>query len=825
MHVPHVPQMPFADDLRYVLRSLRRSPGFTATVVLSFALGIGANAAMFGIINRVLLRGPEHVTDVNQVRRLRAKAFFPGLGDETTSIFGYVSYAILRDQARTIERVAGYSWAYPHSLGKGPDARKVSAGYATWDMFPLLGVRPALGRFFSAGEDRPPVGAFVVVLSYGLWQSDFAGDTKVLGSTILVNGKPYTVVGVAPRDFTGPDLSAVDAWLPMTLTGSGDNWWTSWNSSWLQILVRVKPDVPAAAVDNEVTQLQHRNYTGYGGGPFGKATFFVTPLDVDENGRERQEVTVSRWLSGVSLVVLLIACANVMNLMLARATRRRREVAVRLAMGISRARLVRLLVTESLVLAFIASVVALLFAHWGGAAIRGLLLPYVWWPGGSVNSDVLLFSAALTAVVGVVVGLAPAAQARSLDLTQSLKAGTQQAGAQRSSLQTTLLFVQSALSVVLLIGAGLFLHSLTRARGVDLGFSPERYVEARLNLPSDDNASVQDLMQRNARERETYRRVVERLHSMKDVSSAAIAVGSPFGMDAVTTLRVPGRDSIPRLASGGPFISTVSAGYFEATGTRLLSGRLFTDADREGSERVTVVNETMARTLWPDRAAIGECIQIGMSPCSRVVGIVGDVRRHALREAPVMQYYVPTGQQGSFGGAVLVVRPSGDPAAFMPVLQRVIREVAGVSAGVKLKQDDVDGLSQSWRAGTLLFGIFGGVALAIAAIGLYSVIAYLVAQRTHEFGVRLALGATARRVITMVLSRGVTVALVGLVSGIAVALGAGKFLEPLLFETTARDPLVLGGVSIVLLVVTVVACLVPARRAAAVDPIEALRAE
>lgn len=815
------------DDLAYVTRSLRRSPGFTATVVLSFALGVGANAAMFGIVNRVLLRGPEHIIDADNVRRLHARAFISGFGDSPTSFFAYVSYAILRDHAHTIERAAGYVWQGKYKLGKGADTRDISVTLATWDFFPLLGVRPALGRFYAADEDRPPNGTPVVVISHDLWKNTFAGDTAILGSSIQLNGKSHVVIGVAPENFTGPELSPMDAWLPLTLSGGEANWWTSWNMNWIGIIVRLKPGVSAAAVDHEITTLQQRSYAGSAGNPTGKARFFVLPLNLDQSGREPNEVAVARWLTGVAIVVLLIACANVANLLLARVTRRRREVAVRLAVGISRARLMRLLLTESLLLAIAGCAVGLLLARWGGATIRGLLLPYVWFPGGTLNRDVLLFSTAVTALMGVTVGLVPALQARSVELTRSLKAGSQQAGGHRGVMQTPLLLTQSALSVALLIAAGLFLRSFAKARSVDLGFTPDRFVEAWLNFPSPEkgDANMDAFRARVAREADVSLRLVDRLRSMKGVEHAALAIGSPFGAEFSVSLQVPGYDSIPQLPGGGPFTSIVTPGYFETVGMRMLRGRTFTMADRKGSERVAIVNETMARTLWPGKTALGECIRVGVDPCSSIVGIVADARRHNLREQPVMQFYLPWGQGSGISGSVIVVRPTGNPAAFTPTVQRVTHEVAGVSTRVNVKQDDIDPLARTWRVGTMLFSIFGGLALAVAAIGLYSVIAYMVAERTHEFGVRLALGASRRRVIAAVMSRGMLVTGVGLLAGISLALLAGKFLEPLLFETRARDPLVLFAAAGVLIIVAATACLVPAWRAASVDPILALRTD
>jgi predicted permease len=816
----------FLDDLRYVARSLARTPAFTITVVLTFALGIGANAAMFGIIDRLLLRGPEYVVSPERVRRLY-RTSDQGRGQETDQALGYVTYAILRDQSRLLAGVAAYA-PIELTFRTGTQAERLRASYATWDLFPLLGVHPLLGRFFSVDEDRPPTGQRVVVLSHDFWQRGFGGDIAILGTSVRFDGESYTVVGIAPRGFTGADLARVDAWIPMSLVRTMPDWPTTWHAEWLRIVARLKEGTTADAASAEVTQLYRRNYTGNDRRQT-EARMTLRPTSYGESGHERPEASVSRWLAGVSMIVLLIACANITNLLLARAMRRKREIAVRLAIGISRTRLVRLLMAESFLLAVAGGVAGLVLAYWGGALIRTLLLPNVAWTTSPVDSRVFALALTLAVATGAVVGLIPAVQASRFDLTASLKTGSRQAGTQRSRLRSSLLFSQSALSVVLIVGAGLFVRSLLNVRSLDLGFQPDRVLSADFAWGSMGKVSSAQAQQEPARRRSVLERAVDRLRTMPGVEQAAIAIGTPFGNAFGVGLRVPGYDSIPALGGGGPWISAVTAGYFETTGMRLLDGRSFANADRAGSERVTIVNEPMARALWPGEHAIGKCLQIfdDALPCAQVVGVVAEVRRFALREQPAMQYYVPFGQEVGMGGSVLLVRPAGNLDAFVPALRRVLNEIDPNIAYVRIgsMQNNIDPLVRPWRLGATLFGIFGALALVIAAIGLYSVIAYMVAQRTQEFGVRLALGATTQRILSLVLSRGMSVSAAGLVAGLVVALYAGRFLEPLLFETSGHDPVVLGGAMLVLLGVSILACLLPARRATRVDPVIALRAE
>jgi predicted permease len=809
-------------DLRYVMRSLGRARGFTAVAVLTLALGIGANAAMFGIIDRLLLRGPAHVQDPDRVVRLYGTVTRPGSGSRTSSSFGYVTYALMREQARLLDGAAAYASPNPVVVGTGDDGAAVPVARATWDFFPLVGVRPALGRFFSRDEDLPPDGRRVVVLGHSLWRRQFAGDSAIIGREARVGGETYTVVGVAPEGFTGVELQPVDAWLPLSLTHPVTNWPTAWNAQWLVVLARLKASATSDAASAEATAIYQR---GYGGTNQARARAVLAwqPTRFAENGREAPETAVARWLVGVSLVVLLVACANVANLLLARGFSRRREVALRLAIGISAWRLRRLLLLESLVLALAGCIAGLILAWWGGAAIRALLLPDVAWLHGPVDARVFAVAAGLALACGLAIGLVPAWGAARVALAPALRTGSAQAGSQRASLRSALLFAQCALSVVLLVGAGLFVTSLQRARGVPLGFDPSRVVRVQIGWPRAENAPAEP-----ERRAQVYAAALERLRATPGISKAAIAVGTPFGFSFGVDLRVPGYDSIPALPGGGPYLSVVTDDYFDVMQTRVADGRAFTTADRAGSERVVVVNEPMARTLWP-RGAIGQCMYVFSDtlPCARVVGVVAEMRRNALREPPAMQYYVPLGQEQGVGGSALMILPGRSVESVEPMLRQMLREIDPSILGLRVEPlpSVIDPLHRQWKLGASLFSLFGLLALVITAVGLYGVIAYLVAQRTAEFGVRMALGATRRGIVGLVVAGGLPVAAAGLATGLVVALLAAPSVQGLLFESSARDPRVIAGAGLALLIVAMAACVIPAARAARTDPVTALRAE
>jgi predicted permease len=822
-------------DVRYAVRGLRREPLFAAFVIVTLALGIGANAAMFGVADRLLLRGPEHIVAPDRVMRVYLHEVVPGEGEFSGNTFGYVMYDVLAHGAHTFDGVAAYV-ASPHNqtiLGHGTDARLIQQGQATSSLFPMLGVTPALGRFFTAEEDSRLGAQRVAVISYALWQRDFEGNRSVLGKSVLLRDVPYTIVGVAPRGFTGPQLAKVDVWLPASLhvtMSTRDDWSRTWHVQWMEVVVRLKPGITREQAAVDATAAYQHAYNG-GSKEDAHADLFVAPLSYNDDGKESTEVSVSRWLVGVAFVVLLIACSNVANLLLARAVRRRREVAVRLALGAGRRRLLQLLLTESLTLAALGGAAGLAIAWLTAQFMRGVLLSDVEWTSSPVDGRVLAVTAVIALGVGILTGLVPALRASRPDLTSSLKSGVREGGMQGAKLRAALSVAQAALSIVLLAGAGLFAKSLSSLRSLDLGMQPGSMLVVSPRwaaiAPGDSAAQAAE----RARRERVLADALDQVRRLHGIEAASLAIGLPFRSGYQQFLRVPGWDSIPH-AGGDASVSAVTSGYFASAGTRLLGGRVFTAADRVGSEPVAIVSDLMARTLWPKGDAIGQCLYTSPTRtdntiCARIVGIVADVHRFRLREKPSMHYYIPFGQERGMGGTYLVMRPHGDPSTAIPELRTLVQRLDPTIEFVDAStlQSDIDPEARPWRLGATVFGMMGVLALLVAAVGLYSVMSYLVAQRTHELGVRIALGASGGNIVAIVLRSSVGMTLLGIGIGLGLALAAGRFIEPLLYGTSSRDAGVLGGVSAAMLAVAVMAAVIPAMRAKRTDPMEALRAD
>jgi predicted permease len=583
----------------------------------------------------------------------------------------------------------------------------------------------------------------------------------------------------------------------------------------------------------DATNAHRRSYDGPNEN-VANARISVGPLRFGRSGKESSEALISRWLAGLSVVVLLVACANIVNLLLARAVKRRREMAVRVALGAGRARLLRLLLMSSLALAMIGAAAGLIVAAAAGTLVRRLLLPEVDWTSGPVDGHVLGFSLLVALVTGVAIGLLPALRAGSVDIVSSLKAGVREGGGNRSVVRGLLMMAQAALAMLLLVGAGLFVRSLDRVRGLDLGLRPERVVWLAPRWPRIPETTTPADRTREETRRDMFANgVLERIQAAPGVEHAAVTIGMPFGTTMSITLRIPGRDSLPHLPGGfrDPDVSVASPDYFATMGTRLLRGRTFSATDGFGTERVAIVSETMAKTLWPGGNALGECLLIGggvpQPDCSRVVGIVQDVRRSRIHEDPLMHYYVPFGQVPKLTGSELVVRPRGEAAASITTLRALVREadpsITYVDAGTL--QDRIDPQIRSWRIGAMMFSLFAVLALIVAAVGTFSLVSYLVEQRRHEIGVRVALGARAIDVVTLMLQGAIGISAAGVAVGAVIALAAGRLIQSLLFETSAQDPAVIGSVAFVLISVSIVASVLPALRARRVDPITALRDE
>lgn len=811
------------DATAATLRTLKRSPGLALAVVLTMALGVGANVAMFGILDRLLLRPPDGITRPDALRRVAITT----QGDSGPPPQFALTYPDVQDlrEHRGLVGVAAFEHGREVTVGSGPDAESVRARLVSHDFFDVLGVRAEIGRFPTAEEDEPGVPG-TVVLSWSYWQGRFGGDRGVLGSSLEIGGEPYVVVGVTPRGVTGISLTPTDLWMPIetafSALGGRQGWQDERRSWWVQAVVRIEneADWPATAAEADAI------YRAAGGDAWvgarraeDRRTFTFEPIStvIDAN-----EAHIVKWLVGVSIVVLLIACANVANLFLARAARRRKDVAVRLALGVSRPRLVGEMALEAVILASLGGLVALALAGWGAEALRRVLLPDVLMD--PLGPRVLGFTAVVSMLAGLVAGVGPAIRATRVDPDRSIRAGVQGSSGQHRRLLGGLVVAQTGMTVLLLVGAGLFVKSLGTLRAMDLGLEVDRLLLVRLETTGAD-LDVRESIDLHRRAAEVARRVV-------GVESVGLTV-APLGWGFYSRLRVPGVDSLPPMPGGGPYYWTVDEEYFRTTGIEVLEGRAFEPTDDEHGERVAVVSATMADSLWHGNA-LGQCLIVGAGapdgdpPCTTVVGVVPDVARQGFLDEPYFGYYLPLSQRPTEDRvAGLYVRTLGATSPVAAEVASALRtEVSGVRfARVESLRSRLDPQARTWDLGATLFSLFGGLALAVAAIGLYSLLTFNVAERTRELGIRIALGADRRRLLRQVMGDASRLAVAGALGGLLTAWLLAPRVGELLFGVAPHDAAVFATVALLLAAVTLLASLVPARRATRVDPIDALRTE
>lgn len=813
-------------EVRHTVRSLAREPRLAVFVVLTLALGIGGTAAMFGLVDRLFLSGPAHVEAPEELVRLYL--FFDEsdrFGPRTHPWIPYRTAEAVREGTTQFTGVTLFKTQ--EVLVRAADRPRVlqvsTVGPAYFD---LLGVSPAAGRLLG-GDDRD-----AAVISHELWTTEFGADPGVIGRAALeLPGLRPVIVGVAPPGFAGPTLEPIDVWMALDpLEAANSNW---------SVLARLpgaadRPAHPDAALA-EANRLHAATDPGRSFQWAVEGAFVSAPLGSDDAGQELPEAAVSRLLAAVAGLVLLIGMANVVNLLLARQTRRRRELAVRMALGVGRWRLTRLLVSESLTLAVLGGLAALPVAWGGGMLVRRVLLPNVAWPDSPLEGRVLVITLVVTLLTGVIVGILPARHAGRTDVSSALRPAGRGGGRGRAGLHLVLAASQVTLSAALLVAAGLFLRSFWTLRVTDLGMDADRVVAVTFrSLDRDGIPRVGE------GEHALYRRALDAIEGHPDVADAAVSLGLPLRYNFGMSFAVEGRDSVPALPGGGPYITAVSPSYFSTLGTDIVRGRAFTQQDVDASldagppgrgappdAGTLIVSESMARTLWPDQEPLGRCVRIGSaaSPCSRVIGVAEDVHRVGYREPPSFQYYVPLAPSRTFGGMVLLVRPH-DPGEIAPLRSRLL-EVDPAIDHIDAKPLDapLDPQVRPWRLGSWVLGTAALLALLVALVGVYGVLSYLVEQRRREMGIRIALGATATGIRGLVLRTGLGATAVGLGLGAAVVIASGPWLRPLLFETEVTDPLVLAGVSALLLGAATLACLQPAARAARVEPALCLKEE
>jgi len=801
-------------DLQYAFRTLRRSPAFTALTVLSLALGIGGNAAMFRIVNAVLIR-PLPYADPGRLVQAADSGYYPpgGLVD-------------LQQESRTME-IAGYQPDIELNLTGGGEPWRVRGSAVSANLFQVLGVRPEAGRGFRAGEDEAGRDN-VVILGHELWQDRFAGDPRILGRVILLGGVGREVVGVAPPGFAFPD-AGTRFWIPLHLDPRDGT--AYWARSFMPVIGRLRRGATLGQAQQEIAALTEKmlRLFPYTMGRDWAATMTVVPLREYLTRDVRVKLLV---LQGAVALVLLIACANVAGLLLARAASRQKEIALRVALGASRARIVRQLLTESLVLALAGGALGIGLALAGGSALeRALAAPAS--AAGESGWHVAAFAAVLSLVTGLIFGLAPALAGSRQDLAVAIKTGGQRAaGVAKARLRSALIVGELALAVVLAISAGLLMRSLWKLAQVNPGFRPQQVMTLRVS-PN------QALCSRRTACITLYDELVRRVRELPGVEDAAAANTMPLSSSIpASAVKVEGFPFAPAERAAPMFwAGAVTPGYFRLMGIPILRGRPLAPGDSETAEPVIVVSAATARRYWPGENPVGKHVQlIWEDRWRRVVGVAGDVRQFDLagrapdyvRGAMYMPYAQAVDTDRQLPAAmVLMVRSSGDAALVAGSVRELVHRlnpdvpVDEIRSMVSVVEDS----TRQPRSMMWLFAAFAGVALALAAVGVYGVVSYSTAQRTFDIGVRMALGAERRDIFGLVLRQSLRLVAAGLALGLAAALGLTRVLASFLYGTTPADPLTLASVCSLLIAVALLAGYVPARRAAGLDPLTALRAE
>src|SRR2546423_2318093 len=804
-------------DLRYAARMLWKNPGFTAVAVLAVALGVGANTTIFSCVNALLLHPFAFKTTD------RAVMVWEKSADNTWQhgSAAPANYLDWRDQTNVFEELATYN-THAFNLSEGDQPERVPGSLVTPNLFRVLGVSAERGRLFSDEEGRADASR-VALVKHSLWQRRFNSDPELVGKTLRLDDKTYTVVGVMPDDFDFP-LNSSEIWVPLAFDQKDEK--TRGNPS-LQVVGLLRPGVSVAQADAAVHSVAERARGLYPDTNAGRTAFAESLTDSFARGARPYLVI----LMGAVGFVLLIACANVANLLLVRASSRQRELAVRTALGASRWRLVRQLLTESLLLALVGGALGLLISVWGVEFISKAIPPtftqYIaGWKRMRIDSTVLLFTLGASVLTGVVFGIVPALQATRTNLNESLKEGGQEGaagGLRRNRVRSLLVVAEVALSLVLLAGAGLMVRSFVEMLRADLGLRPQGVLTMQMSLPP---AAYPENQQRIS----FYEQLVSRVRQLPGVSETAAINFLPMGHGGrtSTSFRVDGRPAPPKGREPFADYFVVTPGYFGAAGTRIIQGRGLDERDDENSPRVCLVNAALARRMFPAGDAVGQRIVLSEKEGPvEIVGVAEDVKNEDMDEQPDWAMYRPM-RQDPWWTMALVVRTEGaDPNGLAPAVRGEVRALDKDLPvyDVRPLGDIVEEAISAKRLAMSLMAFFALGALALAAVGLYAVMSYVVAQRTHEIGIRLALGAQGRDILRLVVGQGLLLVTVGLGLGLAGAPPLTPGMSGSLYGVSATDPLVFGVVAAVLAVAATLACYVPARRATKVDPMVALRYE
>ena len=811
-------------DVRYAGRMLRKSPGFTAVAVLTLALGIGANATIFTFINELLLRPPAGVADSGKLLSVWNR-----LPDGHEMQFSYPDYIYFRDHNQVFSNLVAYS-SDPEqtSWTQNGQSSLIYVRMVTANYFPTLGVGPMIGRGLLPEEDTNPGNNPVVVLSYKFWQERLDGMPGILGKTLTLNNRAFTVVGIAPRDFGDirPGFET-DAWAPLSMQSVLSPGWdllTDREGYWIFVVGRLKPNVTltqAQANLSVVAKQLGREFPEADRKGWSAAASANTGIDPE--GLTYVQIFAALLMVLVGMV-LLIACANTASLLLARASGRWREMTIRAALGAKRSRILRLVLTESVLLALMAGGVGILLSVWGATLILALKPPMLSFLNFNLPVDwrVLGFTLVISIFTGLLFGLAPALHCSKIDIAARLKEESL-GGQSKSRFRNALVIGQVAVCLVLVIGASLCVRSLMNARSIDPGFAVQNRLEADLNLKI--------LGYSEARGMNFYSQLLERVRALPGVTSASVTDYLPLGFESTGQgIQIEGR---PPEANKGLGAGAMSVGpdYFRTMGIPVLEGREFTERDNKGAPSVVIVNEELARRYFPGEDAIGKRISTrkdaNKNPIwSEIIGIVKTGKYRSLRESPQRFVYHPFFQDFD-SRATLLVEATGDPRPQIPAVRRVIQSLDAATP-ITTAQTMSDYMKVPLfpaRFTGVLLAAFGGLALALAMVGLYGVIAYSVAQRTREIGIRVALGANRRDVLRLVVGQGLKLTLIGAAIGIGAAFAVTRMIQSLLYGVSASDPATFAAATILLVVVACLACYLPARSAARVDPMVALRYE
>jgi len=816
----------WTQDVRFAVRQFRNAPAFTAIAVLTLALGIGANATIFSVLDQVFLRAPAGVSAPDRVRRIWLQQ--PIGRSASLDISTRIDYHTYRAIAGAVDDqalVALYTTKPGVSIGRTDASATATVAYATASYFSALGVHPSIGRAFTDAEADVHGASAVVVVSDAFWRKHLGAERSALGQVLTVDGHDFMIIGIGPPTFSGIDLQETELWLPLGTMPTRDTYRVSfWNSSvvFFSMFARVPPGGNEQLLERRATAA-YRTAPVTDWAPSASGEILLRSIiDARGPGPRPRELSIGIRLSVVAVLILLITASNIVNLFLARAVARRREIAVRLALGINRARLVRLFVVESVLLSLAAGSAALLVTQLTGGLLRSTLVPGIQFARGPLQWAVVGFTISLSILTGIAAGFITAAHGSKADLTKSLKAGIHNRDGGRSLVSTVLVGAQTALSVILLVGAVLFVQSLLNVERLRIGFDTPRLAFASTTLPQGEQPDTMGFA-------EAMRSIGDRLRAAPSVEAIAFARDEPMTWPGRIKLYTD-TDSSEAPGHQGPAASTVSADYFKAIGLSFISGAPYSDETGSATNAI-VVNETLVRSYWPDRNPIGQCIRLQKqdSPCLVVAGVVKDAIYQRLIEEPTPQLYLPL--FGSIRGKrppnVMVIR--ADPARLpfaMAEASRALRDAfPRGEPSVRRMADRLAPQYRPWQLGAALFGAFGLLALVVATLGVYSSVSYAVTQRVHELGVRIALGASVRDVMRHVVGRGVQPVVIGGMLGAGLALASARLIASLLYGVQPWNPVVLIAVVLTLLAVAMAAACIPAWRATRIDPVRAMMAD